>query len=90
MITDPTEQSVSAQLAEGWKQLVKAFDYEFETLPEEFLYETKPALKLANNELLEIIAWARNTNLIEPADEPGRLRLTPIGRASWRNTRDSS
>lgn len=75
-------------IASGWRKLVTAFDYEYETLTEDFLYDAHSALKIENIQTPEILAWAQRKNLIEPAQETGRVRLTAKGRASWRDTRD--
>ncbi|TEA77435.1 hypothetical protein [Allopusillimonas ginsengisoli] len=77
-----------ADLETGWVTLVQVFPYENATQSEAELRGSQAAADLDKTAIASILDWATAENLIEPADEPGRFRLTPMGRKSWRKSRD--
>ena len=79
---------VDTDLDAAWEKMLKLFNYEYATVAEEYLCDSHSQLRLGSGSLIQMLAWARSMNLLEPADEIGRFRLTSKGRQSWRNSSD--
>ena len=69
-----------------WRKLLEAFSYQHATLSEAELLAKGSAMSAGDVDLTQVFEWAKNEQLLEVADEAGRLRLTPQGRRVWRDT----
>lgn len=90
MIDKRPNGHMDIELEAAWKKLLGIFMREDSTVAEEYLYDSHSTLSFNNNKLIQILEWARRAHLIEPAEEVGRIRLTPQGKDGWRNTRDTA
>lgn len=90
MLDKQPNGQMDTELEAAWKKLLGIFMCEESTVAEEYLYDSHSTLNFNNNKLIQVLEWARRANLIEPAEEIGRIRLTPQGRNGWRNARDTS
>ncbi|MEO6986159.1 MAG: hypothetical protein ABI155_12520 [Paralcaligenes sp.] len=69
----------------AWGMLARAFEYEHATVSRVDLLDFRAPMSLDNNTRAQILEWASNEWLTEPADESGRIRLTPKGIKAWRH-----
>ncbi len=83
-----TDYTALSDPGAGWRTLVQGFPYENATQSETELQQSQAAAGMNKTVIAAIMAWAAAEHLIEPADELGRYRLTPMGRKSWRLSRD--
>lgn len=68
------------------RTLLQAFPYLNATIAEADLFAKHIDLEATEAEVVEAIQWCQDEQLIEPADERGRIRLTHQGRKLWRET----
>jgi len=66
--------------------LLAAFGYQNATVSETELLARHNAMRVSKQEIESAIEWLRSEQLIESADEAGRVRLTPQGRSVWRDS----
>ncbi|NYT24142.1 hypothetical protein H0A73_11045 [Alcaligenaceae bacterium] len=67
------------------RELLSAFTYQNATISKSELTSKHAAKGVTEHDLNEAIEWLKSEQLIEPADERGRIRLSPQGRSTWRN-----
>jgi hypothetical protein len=82
------EQSTSgarAEMRDVWPVIASTFSYQHATISSEDLLSRHQELQLSQEEITNAIEWGKSEQLLEVADENGRLRLTPVGRRSWRS-----
>lgn len=78
-------QSRIRSAGELGQELLPAFSYQNATISETELLARHSAMRILQEEIESAIEWLRSEQLIETADEAGRVRLTPQGRSRWRD-----
>lgn len=86
MIDKSTPENGSKPTPELGRELLAAFKYQNATISESELLSRRVAMGTAAQVLNEAIEWLKSEQLIEAADEAGRIRLTPQGRSVWRDS----
>lgn len=66
------------------KELLRTFPYLNATISEADLFAKHVELEVTEADVVEAIQWCRDQQLVESADERGRIRLTSQGRKVWR------
>lgn len=84
MVTKTLPPDYERDIPSLGKELLRAFPYLNATISEADLFAKHVGLEATEAEVVEAIQWCRDEQLIESADERGRIRLTSQGRKAWR------